>query len=97
MSKGNKGFGPSPVTPIVPSTYRKVNFLWVLLIEIPFVLFFSTLIGISAAWFLVMLDNYGMDRMPELLLSIFERQGIIMLSLPIIITTLYLIVTKVRK
>ncbi len=95
MSHDHKGVGePSP---IVPSTHRKGNFLLALLIEIPFVLFFSTLIGISVAWFLVMLDNYGMDRMPGLLVSIFERQGIVMLSLPIILISLYLIITKVKK
>jgi ABC-type multidrug transport system permease subunit len=85
--------GPSP---IVPSTHRKGNFLVALLIEIPFVLFFSTLIGISVAWFLVMIDNYGMEKMPGLLVSIFERQGVVMLSIPVILTTLYFIITKVR-
>ena len=81
-----------PITPVTHSG----NFPW-WLIEAPIVLFFSTLIGIATAWFVIMVGIYGMSEMPRLFENIYEQQGAIMILLPIALTSLYYTISKIKK
>jgi len=93
MSKGITGFGPSPIT---PSTHRKGNFAW-WIIKLPFVLLGSILVSTATAWYVVMADIYGIDRIPSLLESLYEKQSAVVVILPIVLTVLYFIININRK